>query len=222
MLRAHKKLRKKEIKEDALVTLYFRFQKWYAKYNRQIQIGLGIVAALCVIAVLMARSKREAEAKASGKIGIAETYYLMGDYSRVIQEMQPIVKTYSGTRSAGIAAYYLASAYYAQNQYSEAEKYFRMVVDHYAHIPIFSASSLAGLAEIAESRGDFATAAKFYERAARKYSTIFTALFYLKEAVRCYLQIQNTEKAKMLANELIKKYPENPVMQEIQWLRETL
>lgn len=222
MLRPHKKLRKKELKEDALVTFYFRFQKWYAQYNRQIQIGLGIVVALCLIAVLMTRSKRTAEAKASGKIGIAETYYLMGEYDRVIQEMEPIVKTYSGTRSAGIAAYYLASAYYAQNRYTEAEKYFRMVVDHYPHIPLFSASSLVGLAEIAESKGDFGTAAKLYEKAGRKYSSFFTAPFYLKEAVRCYVQIQNTEKAKMLADELIKKFPENPVMQEIQWLREAL
>lgn len=222
MLRPHKKLRKKEIKEDALVTFYFRFQKWYTQYNRQIQIGLGIVVALCLIAVLMARSKREAEAKASGKIGIAETYYLMGDYARVIQEMEPIVKTYSGTRSAGIAAYYLANAYYAQNRYSEAEKYFRMVVDHYSRMPLFSASSLIGLAEIAESKGDFESAAKFYEKAGRKYSTLFTAPFYLKEAVRCYLRIQNNEKAKMLSDELIKKFPESPVLQEIQWLRETL
>jgi len=222
MLRPHKKLRKKEIKEDALVTFYFRFQKWYTQYHRQIQIGLGILVALCVIAVLMARSKREAEAKASGKIGIAETYYLMGDYSRVIQEMEPIVKTYSGTRSAGIAAYYLGSAYYAQNRYAEAEKYFRMVVDHSPHMPLFSASSLAGLAAIAESKGDFKTAAKLYEKAGRKYSTLFTAPFYLKEAIRCYLRIQNIEKAKMLSDEWIKKFPENPGMQEIQWLREKL
>ncbi len=222
MLRPHKKLRKKEIKQDALVTFYFRVQKWYTQYHRQAKIGLGIVIALCVIAVLMTRSKKEAESKAAGKIGIAETYYLMGDYARVIQEMEPIVKTYSGTRSAGIAAYYLANAYYAQNRYAEAEKYFRMVVDRYAKIPLFSASSLAGLEEIAERKGDFASAAKLYEKAGRKYATLLTAPFYLKEAIRCYQRVQNVDKARLLAEELIKKFPENPEMQEIQWLRETL
>jgi tetratricopeptide (TPR) repeat protein len=222
MLRPTKKIHRKEIKEDALVTNYFRVRKLYDKFSRAVNIGLMGLLAVAVIGVLMARSKRGAEIKSQEMLGLAEQAYYMNDYPRVIRDMAPILKNYQGTRAAGTAAFYTANAYYSQNNIAEAEKYFSMVADHYGKNPLFSASSLAGLAAIEESRKQPAKAAKLYEKAGKNYPDLYAAPFYLKEAARCYLASEDKITAVKLLDFLQKKYPESAVSEEAQWLRESI
>ena len=51
MLRPRKKIHRKEIKEDALVTNYFRVRKLVDRYSRQINIGLIALLAIAVVEV---------------------------------------------------------------------------------------------------------------------------------------------------------------------------
>lgn len=222
MLRPKKKIYKKEIKEDALVTFYFRAQKILNQYSKQINIGLGIVLTVVIIAVLMARSKKGSEIKAEGQLSLAEQYYYTGDYPRVIQEMEPVIKTYPGTRASGTAAFYVANACFAQGKYDEAEKYFKIAIRENGHNPMQSASALAGLAAVEESRGQFGKAAKLYEEAGEKFDKLFSSPFYLKEAARCYAQANDKRKAHDILDELQKKYPENAVADEAQFMKESL
>jgi TolA-binding protein len=221
MLRPTKKIHRKEIKEDALVTNYFRARKLYDRFNRWVNIGLTAALAIGVVLVLMARSKRDAEIRAQERLGLAEQAYFMNDYPRVVKDMEPILKSYPGTRAAGTAAFYVANAYFAQGNAAEAEKYFRTVVDHYAQNPIFSASSLAGLAAIEDARKQNAKAAQLYEKAGIKYPSLYAAPFYLKEAARCYLSAGKKNEARELLDRILKKYPESAVSEEVKWLRES-
>jgi outer membrane protein assembly factor BamD (BamD/ComL family) len=222
MLRPTKKIHRKEIKEDALVTHYFRVRKLYDRFSREVNIGLMVLLAVVVIGFLMARSKRGAEIRSQEMLGLAEQAYYMNDYPRVIRDMAPILKNYPGTRAAGTAAFYTANANYSQNNIAEAEKYFVMVADHYGKNPLFSASSLAGLAAIEESRKQTAKAAKLYEKAGKKFPGLYAAPFYLKEAARCYLASEDKTSAAKLLDFIQKKYPESAVSEEVQWLKESI
>jgi tetratricopeptide (TPR) repeat protein len=222
MLRPTKKIHRKEIKEDALVTQYVRIRRLYDRYSRSINIGLIVLLAFAVIGVLMARSKRGAEIKSQEMLGLAEQAYYMNDYPRVIRDMEPIIKNYPGTRAAGTAAFYTANAYFNQNNIVEAEKFYRIVVDHYRQNPLFSASSLAGLATIDESRKQTAKAAQLYEKAGNQYSELYAAPFYLKEAARCYLASGDKTSALKLLNTIQKEHPESAVSEEVQWLKESI
>jgi tetratricopeptide (TPR) repeat protein len=222
MLRPTKKIHRKEIKEDALVTQYVRIRRLYDRYSRSINIGLIVLLAFAVIGVLMARSKRGAEIKSQEMLGLAEQAYYMNDYPRVIRDMEPIIKIYPGTRAAGTAAFYTANAYFNQNNIVEAEKFYRIVVDHYRQNPLFSASSLAGLATIDESRKQTAKAAQLYEKAGNQYSELYAAPFYLKEAARCYLASGDKTSALKLLNTIQKEHPESAVSEEVQWLKESI
>jgi TolA-binding protein len=221
MLRPRKKIHKKEIKEDALVTNYFRVRKLADRFSRQINIGLIALLAIAVILILMARSKRGAELKAQEKLGLAEQAYYMNDYPRVVNDMEPILKSYPGTRAAGTAAFYTANAYFAQANVAEAEKHYKMVIDHYGQNPLFSASSLAGLAAIEDSRKQSLKAAQLFEKAGRKYPKLYAAPFYLKEAARCYLSAGKKTEARELLDRIQKKYPDSAVSEEVKWLRES-
>ena len=222
MLRPTKKIHRKEIKEDALVTQYVRIRRLYDQHSRTIHIGLIVLLAAAAIGVLMLRSKRAAEVKSQEMLGLAEQAYYMNDYPRVIRDMEPILKNYPGTRAAGTAAFYTANAYFSQNNLNEAEKFFRMVVDHYRQNPLFSASSLAGLAAVEESRNQTTKAAKYYEKAGKQYSELYAAPFYLKEAARCYLAAGDRASALKLLDSILKEHPESAVSEEVQWLKESI
>ncbi len=214
MLRPRKKIIKKEIKEDALVTYYFKAQKLFSAYSKQIQIGLISVLVLTVLGVLMVRSKKKAEIEASGKLGPVEQYYYMGDYQRAIPELNTIKDKYSGTPSAGVATFFLANAYVSTGNMEQAEKYYRLYIDNYGQNRAFSASSLAGLAACYESKKQYGQAAKMYEQAGTKYPELYSAPFNLKEAGRCYAQANDKAKAKSVYRFLLKNYQDTAPAQD--------
>jgi len=222
MLRPRKRITKREIKEDALVTAYFRVQKFIRKYNRQLNIGFVIVVLIGVVSVLMVRSKKKAELAASGKLGIAEQFYYAPDYGRAIDELIQIVNTYSGTNAAGKAAFFLANVYFATEDYGNAERYYRMYLDDYSNSTLFSASSLAGIAACLESQNRYAEAARLYEKAGGKYPDFFEAPFFLKDAGRCYGMAGNREKSKEMYQYIIERYPESSLRHEVAFLSESL
>ena len=222
MLRPRKKLSRREIKEDPLVTTYVRIQKFIQRHSKQLNVvGLILVAAI-VITVFMGRSKRSAESAAAGRLGIAEMYYYIQDYTRAIGELSDIVDTYSGTKSAGTAAFLTANAYYSTGDYANAERYYQSYLDDYNHNKMFSASSLAGVAACRESQGLFLEAAQLYERAGTKYADSFRSPFHLKDAGRCYVLAGEIAKGKAVYKTIIDKYADSSIKQEVEFLFESL
>ncbi len=222
MLRPSKKLTKREIKEDGLVTAYVRVQKFIQRYGKQLNIAGLIVLAVIVISVFMVRSKRSAELTAMGRLGVVEQSYFLNDYTKAIADLNIILETYSGTKAAGRATFFIANSYFETEDYENAEKYYQAYIDDYAHNKVFSASSLAGIAACRESTDQIKEAAQFYEDAGMKFSKSFNAPFYLKEAGRCYVQAQEFEKGKAIYKLIIEKYEASSIKQEAEFLFESL
>ena len=222
MLRPRKKISKREIKEDALVTFYFRVQKFIRNYKKQVNIGLVVIVTVSVVGVLMVRSKKKAELTAAGRLGMAEQFYFAANYQKAIEELTPLVETYSGTKAAGTAVFYVANAYFALRDYPQAEKYYQIYVDDYSQNALISASSLAGIAACWESQQEYEKAAGQYEKAWRKYPDVFTAPYNLKDAGRCYALAGNREKAKQMYEHAMERYAESAVIQEVEFLSAAL
>lgn len=222
MLRPRKKLSKREIKEDPLVTAYVRIQKFFQRNSRYLNIGGLVILAVIVIGVLMARSKKSAESAAAGKLGVAEVYLAVEEYSAAIGELSNIVDTYPGTKSTGRAVFFLANAYFKTEDYTNAELNFQMYIDDYADDAMITASSLAGVAACREYQGQFVEAARLYEKAVRNYADTFMAPFYLKDAGRCYVQAGENEKGKEMYRMIVEKYPESRLKQEAEFLQAAL
>ena len=88
MLRPRKHITRREIKEDALVTTYFKIRKFVQKYSRYLNIGLLAILVIIVVAVFMSRSKANAEFTAAERLGIAEQSYNVSDYSTSTREQK--------------------------------------------------------------------------------------------------------------------------------------
>lgn len=222
MLRPRKKISKREIKEEALVTYFTKAQDFYNLYSKQIQIGALVVAVVLALVFMMARSKKRAEIAAAGKLGVVEQTYYQGDFQRVIPELIVIQKNFSGTPSAGRAVFFLANSYFWTGNFVEAEKSYRQYVDQYGHRPDMTAASLAGLGACLEARKQFSRAAEQYEKAGSKFGNLYSAPFYLADAGRCYALADNKTKSKAVYQLILKKYPDSGPAQDAEILAETL
>jgi tetratricopeptide (TPR) repeat protein len=214
MLKPRKRITKREIKEDPLVTYYFKVRKFFQTYSKQVNIGLTVVAGLVIISVLMVRSKRNAEFAAAGKLGVAVNYYFSNMYERSIDELTPIIQTYSGTKAAGNATFYLANVYFVLHDFENAKKYYEIYRKKYNDKSSFTSSSLAGIAACLESQEKFLEAAQYYEQAAKTNDVSYQAPFYLKDACRCFALGGNVEKGREICLLIIDKYPESNLVSD--------
>ena len=222
MLQPRKHITKREIKEDALVTAYFRVRKFIQKYSRHLNIGLLAVLIIVVVAVFMFRSKRNAEFTATERLGVAEQSYDASNYLTLVDELTQIVNAYPGTRAAGEASFYIGNTYFMIEDYVNAQKYYQLYMDDYSDNDLFSVSAMAGVATCYEVQNRFIEAAQLYEKAGKRYSRLFHAPFYLKDAARCYGLAGESEKAKMTYRMIIDQYPESSIKQEVEFLLESL
>ncbi len=215
MLRPRKRILRKEIKEDPLVTIYVRVRKWLQKHMRELNIGITIFLIVIVVSVLMVRSKKNAELSAAANLGIAEQYYYAGDYQRAIAELGLVANTYSGTKAAGSAIFLLANSYYESQDYQLAKQNYQTYLDDYGQNPLFKASSLAGLAACAEMEKLYLQAATLYEKAGKEQPHLVLAPHYLKSAGICYMKAGDQQKAKETFQMILDRYPDSSVSQDV-------
>ncbi len=222
MLRPRKRINRREIKEDTLVTVYVRVQRFIQNHSKQINIGIFVIAAIAIIGIFMIRSKKKAELTAAGELGIAEQFYYVSNYPRAIDELTKIADTYSGTNAAGSAIFFVANSYFATGDYDNAEKYYKIYLKNYSKNKLFSASSSAGVAACLDSKERYSDAARLYENDGKKYGDLFVAPFYLRDAGRCYTLAGNKEKAKEIYKYILEKYSGFNMRQQISFLLNSL
>lgn len=222
MLQPRKRMTKREIKEDPLVTAYVKTQKWIQKYQKYLNMALIGILAVLVIGVFMGRSKKQAEVSAESQIGVIEQYYYYRQFDRAIEGLERIVDSYAGTEAAGRACFFLADSYYKSGDYENAQTYFQNYLDKYGQVDLFSASSLAGIAACMENRQEWLNAALYYERAGVEYQQLPSAPFYLKSAARCYVEAGESEKAKSIYQTILAMAPDTELSGEVEVLVQTL
>ena len=222
MLKPRKKLTRKEIKEDPLVTYYVQFQKLLRKYNQQINIGLIAIVVIIAGGIVLSRSQKGAERKAASQLAMAEQPFYAQQYDRAILELAPIVDTFSGTKAGARAAFFLATAYFEQNDYDKALTNFEICEKKSSKNLLLKASSMAGMAACLESLGRIDEAAQMYEKAGKKYGNHFSASQNLLQAARCYSAINNDTKALELYNLISSEYPESNEAKDVDFLKAAL
>ena len=226
MLKPKKKISKKEIKEDRLVTSYFEATTWYQANKKIVNGILTGVVILAIIVVAYVNNVSSNNQKATTELGKVLTYYDQGRYDLAIngnlQEnirgLQSIVDEYGGTKAGGLAGFYLANAYFAQADYDKALKYYLNVS---VNDDMISASSVAGAAACYEAKGDFAKAASSYEKAAFMSSKDVNAPENMVHAALNYMHAGNKEKAVELLKKVKKEFPTSSVIRDVdRWIAE--
>ena len=218
MLKPKKKLTRREIKEDKFLTFVAKATKWFNENSKYIAIALAALVVAVAVGYLIVSSKHQAETAASGRLIRAMAAYNNMAFDRAIPILQGIVDQFPGTKSAGIAAFYLGRAYYNKENYEEAKKYFSLYVEKYGDDPLLKSAALAGLGACYAQQGDKEMAAQYYEKAAKKEKEFFNAADYLFSAAENYAEIGKIGKAQELLQLVLEKYPQTPVANDAKML----
>ena len=219
MLAKKKKLSKKQIKEDKLVTSFYEVQKFYEEYQSKIIIGL-VAVAVVVVAVFWYTSKIEQDNKAaSTELTRVIPIFDEGSYVEAIDGrpgtnitgLRQVVENYSGSEQGEVARLYLANALYALGKIDEAyEEY-----DNFSGSnKILAASALAGKAACYEVDKNFEEAAKSYSKAADLDVTNPQNSDYLLSAAKNAINASNNSMAEELLKTLKKDYANSTAARE--------
>lgn len=220
MLRPKKKITKKEIKVDPLVTSYTRFLKFYDENRKTISYVLtGIVIVVIGIIIYLNNLSANNE-RAAIELGKIFQYYdqenyqlaINGDPNRNLFGLKKIVEEYGNTRSGKLARFYLANAYYETGETDKALEEFEGISfsDN-----LLQASVYAGIASCYERKQDFKKAAKYFEKAATQNSENVLNPEYLILAARNYANAGDKERALEILNKTKSEYKDKSAVREI-------
>lgn len=220
MLKPKKKITKKEIKEDKLVSTYFEATTWYEE-NKKLVSSVITGLVIVVLAVVVIRNNMVSNnEQATTELAKIMNYYDQGNYEAAIngipQEnirgLLAVVNDYGSTHAGEFAKFYLANSYFATGKYDQALEYY---LDVNFDDVLLQASAYAGAAASYEAKGDRAKAASYYERAALRGKANVQAAEHLYHAALNYAAAGNKEKAIDLLKKVKKEYPTSSIAREV-------
>ena len=209
MLKARKRITKKQIKQDKFVTYYFKTIDFVKQNQNKVTFALVAVAVVVVLILLFQRSKKMAEINASERLAQANSEIAKGELQQAIDILKSMSDNYSGTNSAAKGTYLLAYTYFQKGEYENALLYFKKYLDDYAGDPILTGAAYSGMGASLEDQGKFSEAAQAYEKGATKFADHFNAPQQLMDAARCYTAENRIADARNCYEKVIKKYPDS-------------
>ena len=220
MLAQKKKLGKKQIKEDKLVTYYSKALEYYDDNKNQVVIALGVVIAVIAAIVYLSSTAQTEDIEASAELAKVAPLFESGNYQAAIDgnpagnipSLQQVATKYSGTEQGELARLYLAHSYYFMGDYDNAMKNYD---DYSGDNTLFKAAALAGKASIHEVREEYSKAAKLFKDAAYLYQNNPSNSQYLLNAAINYLKSKDFGDAKNLLEKIKEDYPNSPAAREV-------
>jgi len=220
MLRPKKKISKKEIKQDALVTTYARVTAFYEENKRPIGIATTVIAVAVIAVLVVLKNRADANQSAMLQLGQVQEVFASGQYQaaidgvpeRNVPGLKAIVENFGNSRGGELARFMLASALFELEKYDEALQQFE---DFSAPDDMLAASRFAGIAQCYEARKDYRQAAEYFEKAAGKNAKDISAPEYLNNAARDYGLAGEKERAIELYKRLKKNHPTSPYARDV-------
>ncbi|HZY10909.1 MAG TPA: tetratricopeptide repeat protein [Bacteroidota bacterium] len=225
MLKPKKKITKKEIKQDNLLTTYAKVTSFYYEHKKRISYVVLAILGVVAITVVYINNQRANNERAAAELGKIFSIYdagmndinqykvaIDGMPARSILGLKAIVENYGSTLSGELARFYLANAYFHLGQFEEA-------IIHYEKFStndkLLEASALAGLAACYEAKHEYEPAASNFESGANAVTNAVSTPDYLNAAARCYGLAGEKEKAIALYKRIKKEFPTSSYAREV-------
>jgi len=205
-----RRITKKEMKEDKLVTTAFKLSEWIQKHLNQVLMVAGGVVLVAIVVFFVFSSKAKRNQKAAELFGKATLEFQTGNASQAITDLHTVMEKYGGTKDAGQATFYLATVYFYAKDYARSQAIFQRFIEKYKNEdPLLLASAQAGIAECQMENGEFQTAGDNFVKAVSSKPDGFLAPQYLFSAGRAYLKANQKKKAHEVFKRLIDQYPDS-------------
>jgi tetratricopeptide (TPR) repeat protein len=221
MIAKKKKLSRREIKEDKLVTTYYNTREFLENNSRTIMIYAGVIIAVAAVVFFYVNNKQQNNEAAALQLSRIMPVYDSGAYLEAIEGrpgtnvvgLKKIVDDYGSTENGETAKIYLANAYNLLGKYDEA---FDVFEDYGGGIDLYKATALAGQAGYYATKGEYDKAADLYRKASRISKTnAMNADYILKSGIN-YLQAGKHSDAKDMFEMINKEYQTSSAFREVE------
>ncbi len=221
MITKKKKLSKKEIKEDKLVSFMFKIEHLYEKYKSKLMLYGGILIVAIAAAYFYINKQDELNNRASLELSRVMNVFDSGSYLEAIEGRQGtniiglkrIVEEYGSTENGETAKIYLASAYSYLGNYEKAFKYYE---DYSGSIDIYKASALAGMAGYYTAKNEYEKAADLYKNAANIVEINAQNPDYLLNAALIYYNAGDKDEARILFEKIKEDYSTSNAQRKVE------
>ena len=209
MLKPRKRITKKHLKEDKLVTFYVKASAWLEKNTKYIIAGVLIVLLTIAAGMYFSSSSKKAEAGASVEYDKALRAYKAQDYQDAILLFSSIVDNYGGTISGKLSYLYLANSYFKTSDYENALNNYKKFASKYKKNDMLLSFAMGSIGSSYEQMEKYQQAAEQYSKTVTKFPDSIQAPHYLFRAARCYSLIGNNKEAQVVYQRLIEEYPDS-------------
>ncbi|KPK96150.1 hypothetical protein AMJ80_01590 [bacterium SM23_31] len=209
MLKPRRRLTKKQLKEDKLLTTIYQIQTYLENEWKRIAIIGSSAIVVLILGFYFYQSNKTQEQEAASELYILEFNYIERQYydDQLRQELENFLDKYSNSSSGGNATFYLANTCYNLGDYQGAEEYFRKYLDKYDGPDFLKSSALAGIAASFEMRNNYKEASEFYLRSVKEYPDEFLAPENMLGAARTLALAGQKDEAKIQCMNIIEKFP---------------
>ena len=220
MLTKKKKLSRKEIKEDKLVSTYYKVIGYFSENSSRLFTYGGILIVVALAVIYYINHKKEENQKASLALSKVIDSYDQGSYLEAIEGkagsdnvgLKKIVEEYAGTENGEIAKIYLANSYNRLGKFDEAFKYYK---SYSGDIALLKAASLAGQAGYYAYKNEFEKAGDLYRDAEHVSKFNPDNPDYLLKAAINYIHAGKDNTAKEMLTTIKNDYKTSPASREV-------
>ena len=209
MLKPRKRITKKELKEDKLLTSYVKANRWLGQHRKYLTIGLALLLIVGLAAIFSSRAQKAAEQNASEIFLRATSEFQQGDFHAAAQKFENVIDEYGGTSYGILSQLYLANCYVKNGRTDDAFDLFSAFLRKYKGDVNLQAAAMASKAAILEEKSNFAEAAELYEKISKDYPTCLMCPNYLISAAQNFAKIDKKDKAQQLFDRVVKEFPES-------------
>ncbi len=212
MLTQKKKFSRKEMKEDALVTGYYKTVQYINNNKKTIAIYAGVLILVIAAAAFYIWNKTQQNEKAGIHLAKAMGLYNAGAFQEAIngrpaagiKGLKEIADEFGSTESGETAKIFLANSFSMLGQFEEAYKTYD---DYGGGNDLFKSAATAGVASYYEFKKEFKKAADSYKEAAYiAKSNPLNSDYMLKAGIN-YLDAGQKENALEILKQLKEDYP---------------
>ncbi len=201
-----RRITKKQIKEDKLVTTAFKASEYVQKNPTAFVIGGVGVVVIFVAVILMMWSADRKRNEAATLLARAHLAFDSGQADAAISDLRELAEGYSGTEPAARATFMLANYNFQEKNYAEALSYYNKVIAGYDKDKMMLSSAVAGAAACEEIDGNRLEAGRLYLQAARIFPDELWAPDYLFRAGVNFVAAGDTASAKIAYSEIDSSY----------------
>lgn len=221
MLTKRKKLSRKEIKEDSLITFYYKLVGLYGTYKQYFLIGGVAVILIAAGSFFYMQQKNKSNERANVELSRVIPAFDSGMYLEAIEGnaqskvmgLKKIVAEYGNSENGEIAKVYLGHAYLYLGKVDEALKNYE---DFDGNNELFKAAAFAGEAACYEVKNDLEKAAELYRKAsAVSEENVLNPQYLLFSGINL-LKTKKTAEAKEIFERIKKDFPTTASGREVE------